>query len=329
MTRLIETLRARAALLLMPLSIVPFVAVAPLIVQQKRNFERVHDMGPLPAATAGLTPAETTRFARFPAAPATVPVLVWRSVSRPTLARQLALLKDLGYTAISMRQWADFRAGRSADLPPKPILLTFDDGLLESYRVADRQLQRQGMRAAMFVVTGEIQQRNPDYLSWTELHAMRDSGRWDVEPEAYEGARELTIDPQGDQAPFYAARRYTRSAGVETLPDWESRVSTDLFALRQQFADQGLTPHALALPYGDYGQYGANDAAIPNLLSALLSRQYGSFFAAAGDGDPNFTKPGTGAAERFELRTSTTLDSLYGWLRRHSLPSPQTKTKQR
>jgi hypothetical protein len=336
MKRLKDALRARAALLLMPLSVVPFVAIAPVVMQQQRTFQRTHDMGPLPALTAGLTPVEQARWTPLAAPAGQVPVLVWHgigpardgyTVTRAEFARQLALLKHLGYTAISMRQWADFRAGRATDLPAKPILLTFDDGRLDSYRGADKELQRMGMRAAMFVITGAIQDKDPFYLSWTELHAMQESGRWDVEPHAYEGHRELTIDPAGDQAPFYAARRYTRSHGEETLADWEARVSDDLFALRQQFADQGLEPHAFAVPFGDYGQWGTNDPAIKGLLSGLLTRQFGSFFVQADDNDPGFTTPGTGAAERYELRTGTTLDALYAWLRRHSIPSTQNSKR--
>jgi hypothetical protein len=320
------------SVMLLPLSIVPFVAGVPAIVHQRETFVRVHDMGPLPAPAVAT--AQLAGYQPFAAPANSVPVLVWHgigsardgyTVTQAQFARQIALLSRLGYTAISMRQWADFRAGRGA-LPNKPILLTFDDGRLDSYRGADRELQRMGMRAAIFVITGDIEKRNPFYLTWTELHRMQKSGRWDIEPHAYEGHRQVTIDPAGDQAPFYAARRYTRSGGQESLADWEARVSDDLFALRQQFADQGLTPHAFAVPFGDYGQWGTNDPRIQGLLTGLLTRQFGSFFLEADDNDPGFTQPGTGAAGRYELRTGTTLDALYGWLRRHSTPS---KTNQR
>jgi peptidoglycan/xylan/chitin deacetylase (PgdA/CDA1 family) len=177
-------------------------------------------------------------------------------------------------------------------------------------------LQRYGMRAAMFVITGDM--GDPFYLTWTELHAMRDSGRWDVEPHAFQGHREITVAPDGAQAPFYAARRYTRSLGRESLADWEARVGDDLFTLRQQFVNQGMTPDAFAVPFGDYGQWSANDPAIPGLLSALLTRQFGNWFIQDDRNDPGFTLPRTGSAQRYEVRTVTSLNSLYGWLRRHS-----------
>ena len=44
-----------------------------------------------------------------------------------SLPGKLRMLKRAGYTPITFRQMADARAGTSS-LPPKPVLLTFDDG---------------------------------------------------------------------------------------------------------------------------------------------------------------------------------------------------------
>jgi hypothetical protein len=327
MRGLLAAARRRASLVLLPLSIAPFAIVAPVIADSHHEFQRAHNMGPLAPVAAGLTAAERARFAPFAAPQGEVPVLVWQGVSdtpdgvstgRRAFARQLALLNHLGYTAISTAQWAAFRAGR-ATLPPKPILLTIDGGRLDAYRGADRQLARAGMRAAMFVTTAAVEHGDDADLRWSELHRMVASGRWDVEPRGHAGAVKLTVAPDGTQAPFYAARRYTRSQGRETLPGWESRVSEDLFAARDRFAAQGLEPHAFAVPFSDYGQTAGNDPAIPGLLSGLLTRQFGSFFVQDRR-DPSFTTPGRGAAERYLMAPGTSLAALYGWLREHAVP---------
>jgi poly-beta-1,6-N-acetyl-D-glucosamine N-deacetylase len=331
----IAVLRRRASLLLLPLSVVPFVAGVPVVIAQHERFDREHNMGPLPASTASLTAVEQARLKPLPATPGEIPVLLWHgisdtrdgySVSQSEFARQLATLKHLGYTAISAAQWAAFRAGDETGLPAKPILLTFDDGRLDSYRGADRVLQRYGMRATMFVITAQIETGDPEYLTWAELHAMADSGRWDIEPHAHEGHRTVTIAPDGTQAPFYAARKYTRSEGQETLAEWEARVSTDLFAVGDRFAEQGLTPHVFAVPFGDYGQRDGNDPAIPELLSGLITRQFGSFFIQTPASDPEFTVPGSGSAQRYVMRTETTPDLLYAWLHKHSAPPAAATT---
>ena len=339
MSRVRSLLRRRASLALLPLSVLPFAGVVPAIVESHERFERKHNTGPLAAPVVALSAAETAAFAPLPATPARIPVLAWHginaspdgySTSQRAFARQLALLRRLGYTAISTRQWADFRAGRMAGLPARPILLTFDDGRLDSYRGADRVLERYGMRAAMFVITGEIEQGSPFYATWEELHRMQGSGRWDIEPHAHDAHTQLAVSANGAQAPFYAARRFTRSQGRETLADWEARVSEDVFALRERFAAQGITPHAFAVPFGDYGQRAANDPRIPGLMARLLTRQFGSFFVQDDANDPAFTERGDGAAGRFELRTGTSLDELYGWLRKHSgAPAPHSKNRKR
>jgi hypothetical protein len=331
MNRFTKLVRRRASLVLLPLSLLPFAGVMPTIASSHDRFERTHNMGPLPAPNAGLSTAETASFASLPATPGEIPALLWHGIgeeadgyttSQRAFSRQLALLKELGYESISSKQWADWRAGRPVDLPEKPIWLTFDDGRLDSYRGADEVLERYGMRATMFVITGEVEKGNPFYTTWDELHRMRDSGRWDIEPHAHDGHTNVTVAPDGTQAPFYAARKYTRSQGTETLADWEARVSADLFDVREAFANHGIRPTVFAVPFGDYGQRTQNDPQIPELFSGLLTRQFGNFVVQSDDNDPEFTTPGEGAAPRYELLTGTTLDQLYGWLKRHSVTEP-------
>jgi hypothetical protein len=328
MNRFTKLLRRRASLALLPLSVIPFVGVMPTIANSHDRFQREHNMTPLPAPDAGLTTVEAASLKSLPTTPGEIPVLLWHGIgderdhytaSQRAFSRQLALLDRLGYETISSKQWADFRAGRAVDLPAKPILLTFDDGRLDSYRGADKVLERYGMRATIFVITEEIEKGNPFYTTWSELHRMRESGRWDVEPHAHGGHTTVTVAPDGTQAPFYAARKYTRSDGTESLADWEARVSADLFAAREAFQAQGLTPNVFAVPFGDYGQRTAQDPEIPALFTELLTRQFTNFVVQDDDNDPDFSTPGEGAAGRFEIHTETTLDQLYTWLARHSV----------
>ena len=319
MRRVLAAVRRRAALLLLPLSLAPFVAVAPIVVESHAWLQRTQ-LGPLPAPAVSLSPAETARFKPLPATPGRIPALVWHgigdardgyTVSRREFARQIALLDRLGYTAVSMEQWAAFRAGRADGLPEKPILLTFDDGRLDSYRGADAVLERYGMRAAMFVITGEIERGSPFYTTWEELHAMEESGRWDVEPHAHAG--HTTIRSSVGTAPFYASRR-----PGESLARWQWRVTEDVLAVRERFAEQGIRPTAFAVPYGDFGQRTAAHPAIPRIFAGVLRRRFGHFMVQAAGNDPRFTAPGNGAAPRYELGTTTTLADLYRWLRRHT-----------
>jgi hypothetical protein len=307
------------AILLVPLSALPFVVIVPAIVDSHERFVRTHQMGPLPAPSARLD----ERFRTLPAHPGRVPVLAWHGIGdgpdevpAGELARQLQLLKALGYESISAADWARMRAGDRKGLPKRPVLLTIDGGKLDSYRRADDVLRRTGMRATMFVQTGPTEDGDPSYLRWSELRRMRESGRWDVQPGAHRGYATIATGPRGQTAPFYVARRWTRSDGLETRAAWERRVAGDLFALRSRFAVHGIAPAAIAVPYGDIGRRTTNDRALPRLLSGLLERQFGNWFTQVADAD--FTRPGHGRAERYALDRDTRPADLYRWLRRHS-----------
>src|SRR4029079_18210343 len=72
-----DLMRRLLSLLLLPLSVVPFVAIAPTVVASHQSFQREHNMGPLPAPRVGLTGAERVRYRPFAAPAGQVPVLAW------------------------------------------------------------------------------------------------------------------------------------------------------------------------------------------------------------------------------------------------------------
>ena len=74
------------------------------------------------------------------------------------------------------------------------------------------------------------------------------------------------------------------------------------------------------MPFGDYGQRGRERLARSrDLLSELLERQFGNFFIQADDDDPGFTTPGRPVPRSAtSCAPDTSLDDLYGWLRRRA-----------
>jgi hypothetical protein len=286
-----------AALFLLPLSLVPFVLLGPQIAQSHRNYVRAHSAAPLPVPAVVLSQREGTRWLPLHVrrGRGRVPVLAYPAVgvTRAALARQMEMLARAGVRTISIHQYSRFRRGLPAGLPLRPVLLTFYGGRLATFQAADRVLQHHGFRATMFATAGEVARRNPDYLSWRELHAMVRSGRWDVQAAPYGTSARVTLDPSGSQGEPYAYRRYTRSAGLETVPDWQARVGRDVFDARTAMLAQGFDPVAFALPY----------ARVAPWTRSLLTSQFGVVFAGA-------------AADRFVVTGRTTADALYGWLAR-------------
>jgi peptidoglycan/xylan/chitin deacetylase (PgdA/CDA1 family) len=330
-TRVTHILKRASASLLLPLSVIPMLLIIPTLVSAYDNFDRRHRSAPLPSPLVEPSPADIARWRPLqPNRLTGVPVLVYHgindrndrySVSRESFAAQMSMLRHAGFRALSITQYARFLRGDSRGLPERPILITFDDGRLDSYRGADRILQRFGMRATMFVITGEVERRNPFYTSWKELQRMLDSGRWDLQAHARDGHVEVTHRPRTIGA-YYAFRRFTRSRGLETINEWEQRVTTDVFAAREDLAEhiRGFQPLTFAVPYGNYGQQESNDPRIAGLFSGFLHRQFEATFVQHNGNDPAFTTPRShhGDVQRYEVHTDTAADDVYGWLARHA-----------
>ncbi|MBD3615432.1 MAG: polysaccharide deacetylase family protein [Gracilimonas sp.] len=65
--------------------------------------------------------------------------------------RQLELLDRLNYTPITFEDYRLYLE-KKIQLPQKPIFLTFDDGYLDTYKLAYPLLQEYGMKAVIFVL---------------------------------------------------------------------------------------------------------------------------------------------------------------------------------
>ncbi|GAB4448074.1 MAG: hypothetical protein Kow0031_30610 [Anaerolineae bacterium] len=150
----------------------------------------------VPTWTPSLTPIPTETFTPTPPPTprnsggysAGVPILMYHylsdpppgadairrdlSVSPAQFEAQLAYLKEQGYQTISMQQLS-YALSQGRPLPPKPIILTFDDGYRDAYTYAFPLLQKYGFTATFFVFTQVIDEYNVDFLTWemvTEMH---------------------------------------------------------------------------------------------------------------------------------------------------------------
>lgn len=91
--------------------------------------------------------------------------------------RQMAYLARRGYEPIGLKRLDAVRTGRAV-LPPKPVLLTFDDGLRSYYTHAYPVLKRYGFPSILSVVTAWVDGRShPDgyrapLLGWEELRRL-------------------------------------------------------------------------------------------------------------------------------------------------------------
>lgn len=98
------------------------------------------------------------------------PLGVRLSLSPSLFADQLDALIKAGFTAITFR---DLTA-TGAELPVKPVLLTFDDGYDDAVVAALPELKRRGMTATFFIISGKVGRGG--YVSLDQLQQLKDAG---------------------------------------------------------------------------------------------------------------------------------------------------------
>lgn len=143
------------------------------------------------------------------------------------LQTQFLALQHAGFTPVRV---ADIEAFyfQGAPLPDKPLLLTFDDGYLETYRVVDPLLADLGWPAVMAITTGRLVERDTHFLYWDRLRRMLASGRWELATQGHRGHLGVPT-PDRQRAPFVAVRSWIEDEGrEETLDEYGRRLAADL-----------------------------------------------------------------------------------------------------
>lgn len=235
------------------------------------------------------------------------------SITPAEFARQMGMLHADGFNTISVAQYAQFRAGATTGLPNRPILITFDDGRIDSFDGADPILARYGMRATMFVITANADAAKPGYLGWAVLVRMAAAGRWDLQEHAHAGHVLIATGPGGATGPYYANLLY-RNGVRETFTTFKRRVTSDVLTARSRMASHipGFEPLAFAVPYGSYGQGRTNYAPIPAWERGWLQTVFKVIFI---QDRPAYNLPGNPIGQRYGIHASTTAATLEAWLK--------------
>ncbi|MFP1780193.1 polysaccharide deacetylase family protein [Lonsdalea quercina] len=90
--------------------------------------------------------------------------------------RQMAYLKEAGYTTLSLYQLEDYLHNR-INLPGRAVVLTFDDGLKSVCRYAYPRLKQYGFHATAFIITSRIKRHpqpwDPDSLQFMSIDELQ------------------------------------------------------------------------------------------------------------------------------------------------------------
>ena len=247
---------------------------------------------PQPAPDVALTGEEKEVWAPLPPDRSAVPVLLYHGIgpesdfSDPAdasygidvddFAKQMTMIAHAGYQTIDLQTFLRFVQGDTVELPPRPLLLTFDDARADSWTGGDGILQKLGFDAVMFVDVGRVDDGDPEYLTWQELETVQASGRWQLQLHSGHGHQQIQYGPGADDyGPYYAYERQD-----EDFDGWQQRVRSDIDWGQNALADHvgAYRPLAFAPPYGSYGQDGTNNPRIPEDLLGWLTDRYGAVF---------------------------------------------------
>ena len=191
------------------------------------------------------------------------------------LVLQFEWLRAEGYHVVSFDEVLAARGG-GRPLPPRAVLITFDDGLESAYSRAFPLLRAFHYPAVVALVGSwmergdEASATRSDFLSQSDIDTMRASGLIEFASHSYALHEGVLANPQGNLEPAAVTRRYDALAGsVEERAARETRIEADLARNSEQIAAfTGVRPRLIAWPYGAHDR-------LTDGIAARLGMPYG------------------------------------------------------
>lgn len=193
------------------------------------------------------------------------PNQAYLGVRTDRLIEQLAWLRESGYQAVSVDQILAARNG-GAPLPPRAVLLTFDDGyrsfitrvfpVLKAYQwpfVIAPVGQWLDTPADQPVDFGGLPSPREMFMTWDDVREMARSPLVEVGAHTDGLHHGVTANPQGNQQPAATTLIYDAKAGrYETPAAYEARVGRDVQAINRKVREAaGKPPRVWVWPYGE------------------------------------------------------------------------------
>ncbi len=170
-------------------------------------------------------------------------------VSPDTISADLAWLKEHGYETVVISDLVRYVDGL-ADLPEKPVMLTFDDGHFNNYLYAYPLLKGQGMKAVISVIGKQVEQYTQSgqenaywsYLNISRLCEISEDGTFEIQNHSYDlhenDARKGSLRMRG-----------------ESLESYRALLLEDTERTQKLLIEGGVpTPICYTYPYGAYSR---------------------------------------------------------------------------
>lgn len=167
------------------------------------------------------------------------------TVSPKEIERDIIYLKQQGYTTIVMEDLINFVYNR-AELPEKPIMLTFDDGYYSNYVYVLPLLEKYDCKAVISITGSYIDKStaegelNPaySYLTWDLVKELTESPYVEIQNHSY-GMHEI------------CERKGCAIMKGEDYNDYSKKMVNDIGKLQKVIEEKtGYRPTTFTYPYG-------------------------------------------------------------------------------
>ena len=98
------------------------------------------------------------------------------SVAPARFESHLKYLVSAGYQVVTLDDLL-YALTQGRPLPPKPVILTFDDGYEDNYLNAFPLLQKYGMAGHFFIISDFVNAGRPGYMTWKQIEEMAAAGQ--------------------------------------------------------------------------------------------------------------------------------------------------------
>lgn len=186
------------------------------------------------------------------------------SVRTSALNDQIAWLRDNGYQGISVQQILDARQG-GKPLPPKAVLLSFDDGYSSFYTRVWPLLKAYNWPALWAPVGswvdtpagkqvdfGGLMTERQKFATWDMVRELSHSPLVEIGAHTWASHFGSQANPQGSSQPAIATRLYdARTGKYETEAQFTGRIDRDVDHITRKLREvTGRAPRAWVWPYG-------------------------------------------------------------------------------
>lgn len=187
-----------------------------------------------------------------------IPIIMYHHVKNNNLGKDvispyefesdLKYLSEQKYNTITMTQLIDY-VYNGTELPQNPIILTFDDGLLSTYKYAFPLLKKYDVKIVLSIIGkstddfSKVVDNNVNYshLTWDLIQDMQNSGLVEIQNHSY---NMHIISPY---------RYGCCQMSNEPLCDYEQVLAADVMELQDRAQSiLNYTPNTFTYPYGRY-----------------------------------------------------------------------------